>query len=267
MQYEIYIDSLFFTWLISNFYILFLVNKCTGSTATLPRVLLGALLGSVGSIWILFLAIPPWGKVIMMFFTEGVGSFLLTFRVRGFRNWMNLLEKATLLSVGTGGLLLGLTRILRLRLGMAVGVCGVIGLGGALCLWLKRLVERTGCEECYRRATLVRGSKQVTVAAILDTGNSLIEPISGKPVSIVDREVLGCLWEDAEQEIYRAVPYHSIGMPQGILRGYLLPELRVEHNGMRKVYRDIYIAVSPEKIQAGENAGTESVKMIIHPNT
>ena len=105
------------------------------------------------------------------------------------------------------------------------------------------------------RATLIRDGARVTVAALIDSGNSLTEPISGKAVSVVDEKVFRSLWGNGGQG-YRAIPYHSIGKSRGILEGYLLPELRLEVNGMCKTFRNVYIAVSPECI---------SEKMIINP--
>lgn len=94
-------------------------------------------------------------------------------------------------------------------------------------------------------------------------GNSLIEPISGKPVSVIEHSLVTKLWEE-EPRIFRAIPYHSIGKRHGILKGYLLPELRIERNGVTKICRDVYIAVCEEYLMSEENEDV-SVKMILNP--
>ena len=92
----------------------------------------------------------------------------------------------------------------------------------------------------------------------------MIEPFSGKSVSIVDRAVFDRLWGQ-ERDTFRAIPYHSIGKRRGILEGYLLPELELETEGMVYRFTQVYIAVSNEEISGTENAEGESVKMIINP--
>ena len=102
----------------------------------------------------------------------------------------------------------------------------------------------------------------MTVNALIDSGNSLTEPISGKPVSVVDGKVLRGIWKD-EPVGYRVIPYHSIGRKHGILQGYRLPELQLEIDGMVKCFHNIYVAVGTEEIT--DSAAADSVKMIINP--
>lgn len=93
------------------------------------------------------------------------------------------------------------------------------------------------------------------VTALIDSGNSLTEPISGKPVSIIDRGVFCELWE--QNAPFRAIPYRSIGKKHGILQGYLLPELKIEMEGIEKRFENVYVAVSEE--YAG------GMRMILNP--
>lgn len=265
MQYELYIDSLFLTHFVMNFYILIVVNKCVKGSATPCRILLGSLVGTTGNILMFFIGGKLIQKLVPGILIGCFGMIFITFRVKGFRNWITLLEKTVMVAGCMGGVLSGLTRLLSSRAEVLSGVFGILGLGGMACLFLGRQFSLPDREGNLRTVTLLRGGKQVTVTAIMDTGNSLREPVSGKPVSVVDERIFSTLWGKDEPEYYRAVPFRSIGKQKGILRGYLLPELWVEHNGMRKVFRDIYIAVSPEPLEVSAEAGAESIKMIINP--
>jgi stage II sporulation protein GA (sporulation sigma-E factor processing peptidase) len=93
------------------------------------------------------------------------------------------------------------------------------------------------------------------VTALVDSGNSLVEPISGKPVSVISKDTLNKL-RGNEQDIYRAIPYRSIGR-SGILKGYLMQEVEIKLNGVTKVCRDVYVAV-PDEYTASEG-------MILNP--
>lgn len=263
MRYELYVDSLFLINFVMNLYILMLVNRSTLRTATPGRLLAGAALGSGGYLLLLFIGGPVLFKLLLG--TAGaLGMLLISFPVRGFRNFLRLVEKTLFFSFCIGGGIFFLMRILPLTEGVLTGTFGILGLGGVLFLFLERFFREPKSEQCMCRATLVRKGASVTVSALIDSGNSLAEPISGKPVSVMDEKVFRSLWGSGGQG-YRAIPFHSIGRRRGILEGYLLPELYLELNGMRKTFRNVYVAVSPESISAAGGQEADSIKMIINP--
>lgn len=74
----------------------------------------------------------------------------------------------------------------------------------------------------------------------MDTGNSLIEPFSKKPVCLVGKEFFERQWEkEGERKFFqpqkfRAIPYHAVGTPNGILSGYEMDRLII-YTDERKV--------------------------------
>lgn len=263
MRYELYVDSLFLVNFVMNLYILMLVNRSTLRTAAPWRLLLGAALGS-GCYLLMFMLNLPVPLKLFLGAAGAVGMLPVAFPVRGLRNLLKLTEKMLIFSFCMGGALLFLLRSFSVGENALTGIFGILGVGGIVCLFLGRFPWESKPENSLCRVTLVRGEKQVTVSALIDSGNSLVEPISGKPVCVVDEEIFQSLWESGGQ-LFRAVPYHSIGKKRGILEGYLLPELHVELDGMRKVFHEVYIAVSPETISAADVPEAESIKMIMNP--
>ncbi|MDE6641152.1 MAG: sigma-E processing peptidase SpoIIGA [Acetatifactor sp.] len=263
MRYELYVDSLFLVNFVMNLYILMLVNRSTLRTAAPWRLLLGAALGS-GCYLLMFMLNLPVPLKLFLGAAGAVGMLPVAFPVRGLRNLLKLTEKMLIFSFCMGGALLFLLRSFSVGENALTGIFGILGVGGIVCLFLGRFPWESKPENSFCRVTLVRGEKQVTVSALIDSGNSLVEPISGKPVGVVDEEIFQSLWESGGQ-LFRAVPYHSIGKKRGILEGYLLPELHVELDGMRKVFHEVYIAVSPETISAADVPEAESIKMIMNP--
>ena len=262
MRYELYADSLLLLNFVMNLYLLILVDRSTLHTTTGRRLLLGAAFGAVCYFLPFVWNVPPILKLSAGFLGGTAGMLLLAFPVRGFRMFLKLLKYLTLYSVGMGGGMLLLLRVLG-RLGIsATGILALMGTGGVLFLFLRHFSEDRRRESCICRATLICGENRRTVSALIDSGNSLIEPVSGKPVSVVEEEVFQSLCYNASPG-FRAIPYHSIGKKRGILRGYLLPELQLEIDGMTKAFYEIYIAVSTEQISG--DAEADSVKMIINP--
>lgn len=263
MRYELYVDSLFLVNFVMNLYLLLLVDRSTLRAARPGRLLLAAALGA-GCYLLMFLINIAVPLKLFLGAAGAVGMLPAAFPVKGLRNLLKLMEKMLVFSFCMGGALIFLLRTFPLKEGMLTGIFGVLLAGGLLFLFLGRFPWESKPEDSICPVTLIRGARQVSVQALIDSGNSLVEPISGKPVNVVDEEVFRKLWEDGGQ-LYRVIPYHSIGKKRGILEAYLLPELQVELHGMRKVFREVCIAVSTERISAADVSEAESVKMIMNP--
>ena len=92
MHYELYIDSLIFTNLVMNLFLLFLVNASTLGTATPGRMLAGATVGAVGFV------LPIFGGGISAFWLGvgtllgAVGMLVVAFPIKGIRMFLKLFE-------------------------------------------------------------------------------------------------------------------------------------------------------------------------------
>ena len=264
MHYELYVDSLFLVNFVMNLYLLMLVDHSTFRTATRRRLLLGAAAGGVLGIVPLLLPGPVLIKGALTAATGTVGMIFLAFPVRGFKMFLKILEKLLLYSFCMGGAILFLIRCIPGLRDFLTGIFGILGMGGLTFLFLGRFRERKEQTDCICGAELICGDEHLQVNALLDSGNSLVEPISGKPVCIVSEHILEGLRPKLPPGL-RAIPYHSIGKRKGILEGYLLPELILELDGIRKSFTQVYIAAGPEGISGEEDAEAASIKMIINP--
>lgn len=262
MHYELYVDSLFFLNFIMNLYLLMLVDKTAYGMAARGRLLAGAAVGAACFLLPFLMAAPAAVKFILGAAAGTAGMLCVTFPVRSLRMFLKLLERLALYSFGLGGGMLFLLRCLPGLRNYLTGVMGILGMGGLLYLLFGRFRCVQDMEHSLCRAVLSREGKQVETTALVDSGNSLTEPVSGKPVSIVEQRLFDSLWEKTP-ECFRAVPYHSVGKKRGIMPGFLLPGLRLEIEGMTYAFSDVYIAVSEEGISG--DASAESVNMIINP--
>lgn len=262
MHYELYVDSLFFLNFIMNLYLLMLVDQTAYGMAGRGRLLAGAAVGAACFLVPFLLTAPAALKLFLGMAAGTAGMLCIAFPVKSLRMFLKLLERLVLYSFGLGGGMLFLLRCLPGLRNYLTGVMGILGMGGLICLLFGRFRCRQDMDHSLYRAVLSREGKRVETTALVDSGNSLAEPISGKPVCIVGRSLFDSFWGKGT-ESFRAIPYHSIGKKKGILPGFLLPGLQLETEGMVYVFTDVYIAVSEEVI--ADNAGAESVNMIINP--
>lgn len=258
MYYEIYLDSLFLIQFCMNLYLLELVSFSLHRTATRRRVLLGAFAGAVSSVLTLLIPIPVWMRIILSFLV-GTGCMLVcTFRVGSIRGILKIGEKMALFTFLLGGGILLIVKWLPERI--VPGIFGVMALGGVMFEIIRGLLEANRKKANLCKVTLAERNAYVRVNAFLDTGNHLIEPISGKPVSVLEKSVFLKLYPDGKANGFRVIPYHSVGKPDGVLPGYLIPELTVEQAGVKKQCRDVYVGISQDTLSA-----REQYQMILNP--
>lgn len=258
MYYELYVDSLFLLNFVMNLLLLLLVNQRTCRTATRGRLILGAALSSTLYILPFLCAGPTWLRFGSSMLLGTAVMVWIPFRVRSFRALRQVIAYFLKYSFLIGGCLLFLLQVFPGFSKLIAGSIGIMGLGMVLFLFLFYRREEG---EGVCRVIIKEGTVTVAIWGFWDTGNSLVEPISGTPVCVVDGEVIAKLWEK-EPEVYRVIPYHSIGNT-GYLKGFRIEELRVELYGMEKVFRKVYIAQA--QIGVSKEEKQEYAKVILNP--
>ena len=258
MHYELYLDSLFLLNFGMNLLLLSLVDYSMGHTATWYRLLSGAGIGA-GCYLLPFL----WngtvtGKILLCFLPGTLLMLYVAFPIRSLRALWICFRKLMFATFLIGGILVALLRGFPTGRKYLPGVGLLLG-AGAFSGWVllrgrKREKEQAGyCE------VVLRGAEEtLRIHALIDSGNTLTEPISGAPVSVLDARIFDRLWPEGLPG-FRAIPYHSVGKKSGILKGYLVPQIMIGHQGVEREYRNVYLAVSGEEI-AGED-----LPMLINP--
>lgn len=264
MHYELYVDSLFFLNFVMNLYLLILVDRSLVRTFRFRRLTAGAAVGAFGYVLPLLWTVPPALKLGVGILLGTLGMLWVTFPLRSMRMFLKLLERLLLYSFGMGGVLLFLVRTFKPARAFLTSVPGILIAGGLAFGLLLRFRSGHNTENTLCRAVLIKDGRKTPAAALIDSGNSLVEPISGKPVCVAGRKLFSSVWGE-DTKSFRAIPYHSIGKKRGIMPGYLLPVLRLEIDGVELEFENVYIAVSDEEISHGEGAEAESAEIIIHP--
>lgn len=262
MYYEIYIDSLFLLNFTMNLYLLMLVNASLGRPATRLRLTGGAVLAGIGYC-LMFLLPLPFMVMKILVAAVAVNSAILcwTFRPGTFRAFLKILERMVLYAFLMGGIFWLLANHVRFFRARMFTVTGITACGGILWLVLSyEMARRRKKADLPCKAVILgKNGNRITVDAIVDTGNCLTEPISGKPVSVLDRESFNRLFEK-EPDGFRAIPYHSVGCDRGIMKGYEVPEIIVEQDGITKSCLNVYVGVSEIPLSAGSG-----YRMLLHP--
>lgn len=270
MQYTLYVDRIFFLHFIMNFLLLLLTAKL-GNCQTKIKRLLGAAAASA-FLFVTVLVIPAdrvpaavWVKTVAAI-CAGLGALQAAFR---FRSREGLIRAALWYAASAcvlGGVLgagYGIGKLLFCgRLPENGGMTGMLtaaAFAAGTGMWLGGREHRAGRNTCWR-AELTHGNVKRTVTALMDSGNSLYDPFTGRPVCIVEAgtaEALGIL---SKPEKIHIIPYHSVGKQHGLLQAAAVDEMYLEKEGQERRIKQVMLAVSPHGLSAGGR-----YQLILHP--
>lgn len=107
--------------------------------------------------------------------------------------------------------------------------------------------------------TLTEEGENVVYKALFDTGNFLIDPISGKPVSVVEETDITRKWVEMYPQKYKVIPYQSVGREHGVLEGIVVDELIIQKEREQVVKKGAVIA-----LYKGKLSGDGTFQMILN---
>ena len=271
----VYIDALFLLNLIVNYLLLLAAAKLAGEPLRRLRLAAGAALGGLYAAAIFF---PGMGFLTHPLCKLGAAVLML---LTGFGGSRRLL-RVTLVFFGRscafgGGIFaIGLLggRGLTLRNGVLYSVMDlrILLLSAAVCYAVLTLVFRRTARHGRREvlpAVLTLERRRVAVNALVDTGNTLTDPVTGRPVMVAEgsrlspllpgervldekalRDPVGTLERlsrGGRGRRFRLLPYQAVGVECGMLLALRLDDARVGAED----YGGILVALSPNPVSDG----------------
>lgn len=250
MRYKIYLDEIALIDIFINAYILIITNRFAYNILSKKRIVCVALFMTGITVAVFLFTKNIFIKNIVSF-----GEYLvlpvLIFGVRKMEGYILFVKRIIFFVFLLGGSVLCVSGRNHT---ISIGFISIV-LGGIITFVFIHLDKdknyfakvMIGCKDSY-----------VRLGGIIDTGNSLVEPISGSPVTIIGRKNFEKLSIDEETR-FRAIPFSGIGKSHGLLYGYQVPEITVEYKGIIKKCSNSYIAVCDEYFEDGK------VEVIINP--
>ena len=261
MEIVIYWDSLFLLNFIMNYWILRVLSYKFALGVKRFRVVLAALIGaSMYLLSLLFFA----GTRYIQFLEICISISLMVLLILP-RNDRRLFWKVSLNGVFCGFFVAGILRTIfakgRLLFRAPIHIFSVLTFGYIIIEGIRMYLynQKQLKKQRLLKVTLRTKKGKACIMALLDTGNGLIEPISKKPVCLVESGILENLL-DKEQTLFRAIPYRSVGCEKGILYGTEIPEIQITYGGRKIFLKEVFCAETMHKLSTND-----TYKMILHP--
>ena len=242
-----------------NLWVLFLCRFLVHSKVKKKRVFLSALLASAGEVVMVCIPIGD-SRMKILFGFGGITGIIIywLFSPKTREYFYRLLMYAYLSASILGGGLLLLDFVFPREFTSYGGSCiGILFLAGLAV----KIYKKVGNPGDFGEVELtISEKKQCTITALIDSGNGLVEPVSGKPVSLVEKSIMEGFQTELLSENFRIVPFSSIGKEKGVLEAYFIERMEIRRGGESIVVEKPIIAIAQNGISS-----KKMYQMILHP--
>ena len=268
----VYIDVLFLLNLVVDYLLLLASARITGEMICRPRLALGALLGAMYAA-VLFLPRCAWLSHLVCKICVAVLMVLISFwkSPRLLRLLLVFFGASAALGgvvlalqfLGAGGLTLEngvLYTGFDVRLLLVTAICCY----AVLSLAFGRAARHGGKRRDLCSARLMLGEKTLDLTVLIDTGNTLTDPMNNRPVMVAEARALGALLpegidpadpvgslerleDDALRRRLRLLPYRAVGVEYGMLLAVRMDRVVL---GKREL-EGLFVALSPTPVSDG----------------
>lgn len=256
MQQTIYIDSVFLINLVMDLFLLTLTSKALKKPAVFLRLLGGSIFGALGYCLMLCLPkIPEPFRMLPGMLLTAAGMIKLGCKTKGKKELLYGMGYLYTYSFLLGGFMLFLIKRSTVFRTYRTSVFLILFLGYLGFFLCKKGLEYQKRKEKnhFCKVTIEGDDNRFSVYALVDTGNGLIDPVSKKPVAVLEEAVWQRMKKWMRPEKFKLIPYHSIGREKGILKGYEVDGIQIEEEMGKKQLDHVIIAVFEGKVSAKGN--------------
>lgn len=245
----IYGEFLFAENFITTFLILSLTAKLVGRDFVFKRWILASFIGAISS-FMIFITLTPFSSIILRL-ASGIVCVLAAF---GRSCIVRITAVFYILTFTSGGIVMALMLwiqesainhqgILYIESITYFKLLSIGTLAFGFTYWfIKLIVGRNIGSNIAGIAKLVIDGNTYCLKAFVDSGNSLKEPISGKPVILVDKKGANKLAFEplSLEERFAVIPYNAVGIDNGVLEGIRLDKVIYKSKVIEGVFLAFY---------------------------
>ncbi|MCL2837536.1 MAG: sigma-E processing peptidase SpoIIGA [Oscillospiraceae bacterium] len=288
MQPVIYIDVLFLLNFFINSIILYATSKVAKRDVNLLFLSLGAAIGALYAC-VMFLDITAITATILGRLIFSILLVMLTFRAVNWRTVAKLTAIFYMTSFAFGGTVFGILFLTRASttLGMVVSngevylnipigilMFGICAAYTGVVVYTKIVRRKFENERLIVDVKINIKSEEIVTKALIDTGSELVEPVSKKPVIVVEYDVLMGLLPENVADLYNhtadfdceilvdiiesnlgdykfcLIPFAALGTKSGMMLG-IIPD-KIEFLGRKQPQTSCVIGICAEKLSSDD---------------
>ncbi|MBZ4644982.1 MAG: hypothetical protein PWR27_640 [Petroclostridium sp.] len=290
MKPVVYVDILFIVNLLINYMLLWTTGKISKKQMSVIRLLIGSLIGAIYAVIMFFPAFKIYYTVIAKIIFS-MALIAITFNIEKVKDFFRVLAIFYVVSFTFGGTALGLFYFT--NVGAFIGAILSNGVIYFTLPWkvlvissfIAYIIIRITWQVFYKKISkenmfipllIMFDNKSICVNALIDTGNSLYDPISNFPVVVVEFQAIKDLLPEDIQKIFnecsendlsliskimsnsvwisrfRLIPFSSLGKENGMLIGFKPDEIEIIEGEHKKDIKDIIVGIYNKRLSKDE---------------
>lgn len=280
---EVYADVVFLINLVMDFFIFLIVSKLIKKQITCRRLILGAFVASL--LYCLIIFIPPLRNIYNFFgaLTILMISITITFKPKTILELIKLLILAHISAFSIGGA--GMALFYYTDLPNAVGnmisfniqnfpfkILLITATSAYIVIklslnWIKTIFSKN---KILCPIKIYFNETEIDLNALVDTGNSLCDPLTKEPVIVAEFSVIKQFLPDSIKLIYyekkeddleaisnnintdeikiRMIPFSSLGVRNGMLIGFKADAVEIQNDENKVKFKNTIIAIYNYKL-------------------
>lgn len=263
LETVIYADILIVINIIVNYFLLrssAAIIKCEHKTS---RFLLASFAGGIFSLIIYLENIPVIVNITIKFICLSL-LVLIAFKIKSFKAYLKCFGAFFLSNFIFAGIMLGVSTALLpnaaiYKNGIVYFDLNIFSLtvASVICYLIIEVISRFTKskvpEKCIYNIEILYEDKSVKGKALFDSGNTLCDCFSGRPVIIADISFIAPLLDNkdlTEMKNFRLIPFSTI-KNGGALPAFMAEKVYIQISGNNTSAENIYIAVTENKIISG----------------
>ena len=272
MQIEVYADMVFLINFIMIYFIYWIVMKITGRKISKLRICAAAFIAAL--LYCIMIFVGVFRQVYNIFGAISIImiSVVICFRPRSVKEFFKLIFLSVISAFAVGGISIGLfyfTDIQNLignMTGIAINNFSFKILLSATCIsyitikyalyWYRKIVLK---KQQFLKVIIYYKNEKTKVNALVDTGNSLHEPITNNPVIVTEFNALRNIlpesirlifYENRENDLQsvmklmakervKIIPFSSLGKQNGMLIGFKPDKIKILGENETEIYNAV----------------------------
>lgn len=272
----IYLDLIFLENVFMNSIIIYATVIILKKEIKILRILLGSIIGAIYACVYYISNMKIYSNIILKIILSLVIVYI-SFGSKGIKEFLRELLIFYLTSFTFGGVTFALLYFISpgnilFKNGSLVGIypLKMILIGGLIGFFIiiisfKSIKNKLSKKDMLCNISIVFEKGKVDINAIIDTGNFLKEPITGKPVIIVEKDVLknvipvdilensqdiinGEKIEDKYMAKIRLIPFSALGTENGLLLGIKPDDFYINYQGKILENKNVIVGIYNKKL-------------------
>lgn len=261
----VYYDLIFLMNFIYQFGVFGITNRILHMGASTLRIIFAAIAGCIAYVLTIVIINDVKDHYILILLVSLVVDVIisaLVFQIVSIKQLLKTILTELAICICLAGVLGLLNNFLQSSYLLLTGTMAMVFLVLMISTIRNTIVQHTLNRETIVSVVLKQDNRTCESYGLLDSGNTLIDPISGKPVCIMTMDLFRTLFPDTDVHSlngYRMIPYCSVGKSKGLMEAFFLETMEVRKKEV-SCYHHVLCAICKDHFSSGAK-----YEMILHP--